>query len=760
MYTWLPSSFARRRRRRRRRQEREARKAAEQEAAARSGEVRGLERRLAAALKATASAEQNAAASIEVGWFRWLRLSLRRFCIGVVKLSVVVAVLKQAESRHRPSLLLPAGTRRNSGATVRPRTLTHEALGLDLSCNRRGPARILRRKTSPIAPAPVTCLFSLNLARTRGLWPAGYIAIMKLPPPCLLFSPTQPFSNSFIVLVGERTPPSPPPDLARAFPFRTETCNPLAPQPALQDVSKITAEVRDARAGQRQAELWLEKSLAEVDAVHAVLAYERSVAAAGCGGGGGGEGHTLLMQQQTPYPMDHSMQTPHPTPHPLDHPTRTPLQQTPHPVDHSMQMQIPQQEAPHPVDPSMQTPQPNPPQHPPSPAGSRTEVHEAAVGPTAQTPTPESPTAILAGLGEGVAAVACRKIGGRGAAAGGGVASRAASTLPSFPVSPTSPIRSPADSGMRTPDLDVTRPELFSTARLRSRMGRRGRGMGLAGEEEDGGGIDNDGDSLPATVVRGEGARDDELLSPPTPTVLFGALASDGGSTTWGAAAGKAHPHTGAGATATAGGGEGEGDLREEGSAAAKTMAMRMATTPMTNGGGGSHGTSAREDVAASLLSMLRLETSKRKQAEARAAELEAAVADATAAAAALPQPQACGGNADVDPTVEGDVPGACGCVLENGDGAGRGFDGEQPQDGQASFPGSPNAGQHQRQQQQQQQQQQQHDPDWFAHYARMDQERQGAKILGLVRDARQKLEAAAAKTGSGGGGYLQLDSR
>lgn len=48
-------------------QERESRKAAEQEAEAQSSEVRGLERRLAAALESADRAEKSAATSIEVG---------------------------------------------------------------------------------------------------------------------------------------------------------------------------------------------------------------------------------------------------------------------------------------------------------------------------------------------------------------------------------------------------------------------------------------------------------------------------------------------------------------------------------------------------------------------------------------------------------------------------------------------------------------------------------------------------------------------
>eukprot|EP00752_Nemacystus_decipiens_P003046 g2823.t1 len=498
---------------------------------------------------------------------------------------------------------------------------------------------------------------------------------------------------------------------------------------SIEDVSKITAEVRDARAGKRHAELWLEKSLAEVDAVHAALAYERSVAS--------DTRNNTLMQQHAPYPADHAMQTPQPNP-----PNPRGGGRPPSPADHAMQ-----------------TPQPNLHREPPSPSyaaeggcdsgtggGCRTEGCEAAVGPTAQTPTPESPTAILAGLGGGSGG------GGGGVPVGAKIdlhhaagAVGAASTLPSFPRSPTSSVRSPTDSGVQTPELDVTKPELFSTTRFRSRVGRRGRGMGLAGEDGD-----DEDDQLAATVVRGEGGRrggggGGDLPSPPTPTVLFGALAGDGEPTRWGTAAARGAPHQHTG-------GAGEGNSRDTGSAAAKAVTMRMATTPpkagVSNGDGVSSG--AREDVAASLLSMLRLETGKRKQAEARVAELENAAADAAAAAAAAsaavtsPRQQQDGiFNANGDTAATGDYSGASPFVRRA-----CGFDavnGQLPLNGQASLSGAPTStGTSQ-------------EPpafDWSARFAKADQERQATKILGLVRDARTNM----AKISSGGGRFDRFD--
>ncbi|CAM9819206.1 unnamed protein product [Scytosiphon promiscuus] len=367
---------------------------------------------------------------------------------------------------------------------------------------------------------------------------------------------------------------------------------------SMKDASKITAEIRDARTGQRHAELWLEKCLAEVDAVHAVLAYERSGAAAGA--------------------------------------HNTPVQQTPGSVGDSR----------------------------------AAEVREAAVGPTAQTPTPESPMSILAGLGGGA-------VGIGGSIRADGAPGAPASALPAFPVSPTSPIRSRDDSGSRTPlSGDLTTQELFSTTRLRSGVGGRGRGVGLGDSD----GADDGGDFVATTELRGGGRGDRrELFSPPTPTVLFGELAGDGAATTWGTEIPR-----------------GGGDGGSAATAAAAAMAMGMAPTLAKNDGGknsdGGRNSRAREDVAASLMSMLRQETSKRKEAEARMAALEAALADATTA------------------------------------------------------------------QQQQQQQQQQPDPQWLAHYARVDRERQEAEILSLVRDAREKMlvepsAPSATRNGSGGNG-------
>ncbi|CAM9135972.1 unnamed protein product [Ectocarpus sp. 4 AP-2014] len=464
---------------------------------------------------------------------------------------------------------------------------------------------------------------------------------------------------------------------------------------SIEDVSKITAEVRESRAGQRHAELWLEKSLAEVDAVHAVLAYERSAAAATAAAAASHD--APAQQQQAPYPVDHSMQTPDPT-----------SKLRPH-------------------------------SHPPSPVyGSGSGANgsmcspEVAVGPTAQTPTPESPTSILAGLGGG---------DGRPGAGAGAAAAAAAAAPPlraAFPATPsTSPIRSRDDSGVRTPDLDVTRPELFSATRLRSRVG--GRGLGMMTEDGDAASDYNYGDLAVTTVTRRGGGHQSEVLSPPTPTVLFGELAGDGGSTTWGvsstAAAAARPPYV------VSGGDDGGGVDSITGLAAAESTA-----TVKGNNNSSISSSKVREDVAASLLSMLRLETSKRKQAEARAAELEAASAAATAVAAAAAATTEAEETAAATPSsrpieVDKGILGGGRVGAGVGDGGVVRLCDEQAH---GSGGGAPMAGNDDGQQQQKQPY-----PDWFAHYARVGQEKQEAEILRLVRDAREKMVSG----GGGGGG-------
>lgn len=310
----------------------------------------------------------------------------------------------------------------------------------------------------------------------------------------------------------------------------------------------MATEVREARASQRHAELWLEKSLAEVDAVHAMLSYERS----GCGMGGGGGSAAALQHQSMCVPP------------------------------------------------------------PPSPAffgaadgGGGGSVCDSsvdggmrgggAVGPTSQTPQPESLNQILRPVGCGGGGDVVAAGGNNGAKLGVVVGSPDGSS-------------STRGSSLRTPDLDGTgRPLPFSAptaagTRSRSRLEERERGL--------------PGDEMATTVGMsgagegrgrgfGRGARVGSLFSPPTPTVLFG---EPGGGqepaidSTW----------------------EGRA-LRSAG------MQFDLNTSGKANG----TETPAEDGATSRLSQQLRLEVSRREEAEARIAELENVSAAAAASSAA-----------------------------------------------------------------------------------------------------------------------------
>ena len=502
----------------------------------------------------------------------------------------------------------------------------------------------------------------------------------------------------------------------------------LALAPDRQDAAKITAEVHDARACQRHAELWLEKSLAEVDAVHALLAYERSVS--------GGAADTSM---QMPYQLDRSMQTP--------------MLQPPSPASDGADSHA-------------------------AFAGMRpevTEVREDRVGTGAQTPIPDSPTSMLAAL---ATAPSAGRIDGY---AGGATAVGAPVAVASAHTTPTSRGRSQGSrSGLQTPELDTTRPVLYSATGLRTRVRGAGRGMGMDGDDE-----------VPTTAAMrgggegggGGGRGGVGVFSPPTPTVLFGELAGDGGSTTttWekectlglegaprrpangSATSGAVVAHarvlvdSGAGNSAYCHG----GIARLEKADGAMTRTT-TATKKNEEVGGG------EENTMAALLSLLRLETSKREEVQARAVELEGAIAVvAQEAAAAVRRAESLapppyhrqrkeekekeeetatlspeGGRSEVYPCLNLHGNGA---TTAGGVGGGGGC-GETRQSrtglrGTAARPGNPSP------------------PDPHATFVRLEQDRQVAKILGLVRDARTKLEVAAAAgcgvgvNDSGGGG-------
>lgn len=430
---------------------------------------------------------------------------------------------------------------------------------------------------------------------------------------------------------------------------------PQPDRPRAQDVARVATEVREARASQRHAELWLEKSLAEVDAVHAMLSYERS----GCGMAGGG-GSAAALQQR-------SMCAPPP----------------PSPAFFAA----------------------------PDGGGGGGSVCDSsvdggmrgggAVGPTSQTPQPESLNQILRPVGCGGGG------GGDVVAAGGNKGAKLAVVVGSPDGS-----SSTRGSSLRTPDLDGTgRPLPFSVptaAGTRSRQRLEGREMGLPGDE------------MAATVGMtgagegrgrgfGRGARVGGLFSPPTPTVLFGE--PDGGQE-----------------PAIDGTCEGRA-LRSAG----------MQFDLNTSGKANDNGTPAEDGTTSRLSQQLRLEVSRREEAEARIAELEnvsasSAAAAASAAVAVAAAQNKAAGRRDLAATGASEAPlvggRSDGNVETRPSTVPHSFGGGQ----RAKFANAPVG------------------DDACASFAVLDNERQRERIAGLVREARTKMNPSSTGKGIGSG--------
>lgn len=450
-----------------------------------------------------------------------------------------------------------------------------------------------------------------------------------------------------------------------------------------------------------------------MDAVHAVLAYERSVAAG-----------IDTISIQAPHHFDRSMQTPM-------------LQAPPSPASDVAGAES----------------------HREFGVGTRTEVKGERVG------IPDSPTSMLAVLGAGPGA-GCADGGARGSAT---------ATAAGGHVTPTSRGGQGSRSDLRTPDMDATRPVMFSATRMRTRMGGAGRGMGMDGD-----------DGEPTVATRGGGGGGEGgggrgsvgMFSPPKPTVLFGELAADGGSTTFGkrcALGLEGDPRGPVNDNAINGEVVAHADVLVDGEAAGndaychggskvglgKTVrAMTTTTTTSTTTTTKKHSKSeeagsGEENTMAALLSLLRLETSKREEVQARAAELEGAIAivaqEASAAVAraeSLASPRQGGETETAAPSPDGGS-NVCPCVHLDGNGA-AGSDGGGRAGGARQQGGLRGVASHP----------ENLSPDpHAATYVRLDQDRQVAKILGLVREARTKLKGAAGAgcgvgiIGSGGEG-------
>lgn len=461
-------------------------------------------------------------------------------------------------------------------------------------------------------------------------------------------------------------------------------------------------DVRDARVAQRHAELWLEKSLTEVDALHAILEHSDRTAL--------GDAATGTCAAPTP--------------------TNT-------------------------VDPSAQTP------HPPSPDFARTRVNSGeerqqqthvAVGPGAQTPRPPSPVVIRrvdAGLGSGGGPVA---VGGGAAIGGGHYASPAGSQI----------------SPVLTPDLrDTTMPLLFSASK------RLGCSAGTERDWKEG----NDC-ALNDDIEGGKGRRGSRgsrtrfnSSSPPTPTVLFedmgmerpgvserghgnGSMSSSHEKIYFSlnGAAHEKEANAILGAKVNGGGNTLYHGPAGPGASKNGHTPSELNGPPHAEANGKSGGT---YNKAALLLLwhsfFLRYEISRREKAEARAAQLEvefnhAAIEKAAASGDADPtddqgEPlqaprigQATNSRLTSEDTASGMIndarqcKGCCCCACGGGGHHSLALPGATC----TSISGAT--------------------ADCYAHFARLDQERQKRKILDLVREARSKMNMSGKEAGNGAG--------
>lgn len=402
-----------------------------------------------------------------------------------------------------------------------------------------------------------------------------------------------------------------------------------------QDFAKANAEVREAHAAQRHTELWLEKSLAEVDAVTAMLEYERSMA-------NGANGtcapkfsvsnmHTPLVQQKK-----HDQ-----------------YQYMSPPVFHE--------------------------------GG---DASDAAVTPNLEAASPTVAAAV-----EGSTAVVETPL-----------------SIPQPPMQESFPI---------TPDLGTTAGSTLPAAvHTHTKVGEDGRGSGSARDEA----------AEAETEVEGVGRQEREFCSPPTPTVLFAEPSVNGKS------------KAGVERTATRSGGH-------------QNMAPNNSTAVIVGGKIALSGKASVQvaqdeenrgiDNTASIMSLLLSETRKRAEAEARIAQLERETAMAIAVAAASASVADEGTALErVGMARKSHANRFVGAQARESSGTGRSTAGDDV-GGSCSFIRPHQNGDHG-----------QLNPETYLRFARMDQGRQRAKILGLVRDARKKMQMLRKKEASAIGGF------
>lgn len=395
--------------------------------------------------------------------------------------------------------------------------------------------------------------------------------------------------------------------------------------------------MREAHAAQRHTELWLEKSLAEVDAVTAMLEYERSMAN---GANGACAPKFSVSNMNTPLVQQKKHEK---------------YQYTPPPMFHE--------------------------------GG---DASDAVVTPNLEAASP----AVAAAM--------------------------------ETPLSITRPLME--DSFPRTPDLGTTAG--CAAVHTHSMVGEGGRRGGSARDEA----------AQIETEVEGVGRQERGFCSPPTPTVLFAEPSGNGKS------------KAGVERTVTRNGGHQNGEIMRQnhavgGMAPYSSIAVieggKIALSGITSAQEAQDERNKAIDNTASLMSLLLSETRKRAEAEARIAQLERETAVAMTVVAAS-APIADGGTAleRVGMARKTHAHRFVGAQARDSSGTGRSTAGDDG-GGSCSFIRPHQNGDHG-----------QLHPETYRRFARMDQGRQRAKILGLVRDARKKMKMVRKREASAIGGF------
>lgn len=545
----------------------------------------------------------------------------------------------------------------------------------------------------------------------------------------------------------------------------------------LQDAAKAIDEVREARAAQRHAELWLEKSLAEVDAVHAILEYSDHTSGSAITPIG-----APAAPSDTTVAVSHLAQTPRPPSPDYVRTRHQHQQQQTHGVeedaaqsilehsDHTTAPAISPVDAPGaPSAMSASVPRLAQTPRPPSPDYMRTRHQEqeqqqthGVVAPSAQTPYPPSPS------------VTAKEAAGYGSEkVNFGMTGRGLSASAMW--SQSSPLGTPDHHDVTIPRAFVAPSHLGSSGgTIRDWKDDHDCSLTMGGEvEEDAG-----------TRAREANRPRFDTSSPSTPKVLFQDIATDrrGGSARgrcrnekvpW--SSGKGHLplngdaghevdlHATFDAILATGGGEHpvnhKLDVRDfSNSNASLDMKGSAPATAATAAAANRRPPGAGDKDLASLLRwhsfFLRYEMSRREKAEARAAELEVqakhVALEKVAASEGAPT------NDPRGPPVTGETERTADINLSSSGGGAWGGD-IADDTRQCRDCGARGVGEH-------------HSltlpgatftsingvtADCYAHFARVDLERQKGKILDLVGEARSRMMGTALENKMMGDGNL-----